>query len=290
MNWVDPIIILLVLLATLNGTAIGLVGGIFEILSLVAGLIVASKYYSPWGNLLANLLPIPKDIANILGFGLLFLLIRELILSFGGLIKLPTRNRLVRLVNGVGGGLVGLFAGVVVTGLILVLLTAFPLNAGLTAQIRQSHLGPKLIDAMTELYVKTEAALPLEVPKLAFYPEKLATKGDLRAIDFSTLDGATCIACEGKVKFLGYFRNKYGSASPKFVCTKCGRVSDGCQTFEGHHLMYGQCPAVLGRQGYRFDCGVWTNGNFAKPVGTCPVCGERALEVIPMEVAILGVN
>ncbi len=286
----DSIIIILILLATLNGAGIGLIGGTFEILSLIAGLIMASKYYFSLGNFLANLLPIPKDIANILGFGLLFILTRELISSFGGLIKLPTRNRLVKLVNRVGGGLVGLLSGMVAVGLILVLLTAFPLNTGLTTQIKQSHLGPKMIDAMTEFYAKAEATLPLKIPKLAFYPEKLSIKDNLRTVDFGALDGATCIACGEGVKFLGYFENNFGSTSPKFVCTGCGRVSDGCQTFEGHHMMYGRCPAALGRQGYRFDCGMWKNGNFVKPEGICPVCGKKALEVIPMKVAILRAN
>lgn len=175
--------------------------------------------------------------------------------------------------------------GAAITGALLILLTAFPLYPGFLEQAEQSYLAPPIIDSTHNLYQKSIDLLPIDLPDLAYYPEQLADYIDplqtqLRQgeaqIDFKALDGATCFVCYESVEFLGFLSNQQGSISPKFKCSDCGRTSDGCQTFQGHHAMYHECPVILGRRGYRFDCGIWSNGNYHRPTGTCPVCGESS--------------
>ncbi|MCM8764718.1 MAG: hypothetical protein NC830_05115, partial [Candidatus Omnitrophica bacterium] len=92
---------------------------------------------------------------------------------------------------------------------------------------------------------------------------------------FTKFEGYTCINCGGKVKFEGYF-SKYGAGIvPKFVCEKCGRVSDGCQTYEGYHKLYNACPVELARQGVKFDCGSWLNRTWITPTGPCPIDNNK---------------
>jgi hypothetical protein len=78
----------------------------------------------------------------------------------------------------------------------------------------------------------------------------------------------TCVACGGGVAFRA-FGHEPQPRRPLFECVACGRRSDGCQTFEGHHALYGICalsdPAAS-------RCGHWLC-SWQKAQGVCPVCG-----------------
>lgn len=93
-------------------------------------------------------------------------------------------------------------------------------------------------------------------------------------INYSRLSGSTCIECRAAVHLDGYFRRIGVSVSPKFTCPACGRRSDGCQTFEGFHKMYGRCPVDVAKALGPIDCGVWPNDRPVYPKGVCPICGK----------------
>ena len=80
----------------------------------------------------------------------------------------------------------------------------------------------------------------------------------------------TCVVCGGKVEYRA-FGHEPRPRRPLFECEGCGRRSDGCQTFEGHHLLYEGC-ALADRVPTR--CGHWLC-EWARPGGGCPVCGAR---------------
>lgn len=139
---------------------------------------------------------------------------------------------------------------------------------------------------MPQLLILAEK-LNIDPPKLLFHPSTFEGEWSkeglwegrieyrFEKLPFSKLDGSTCIACDGKVKFLGYLRKDKNPLVPKFQCTQCGRTSDGCQTFEGFHKIYGICPVDEALKGTQLDCGTWTNGIWVVPKGKCPVCGKE---------------
>jgi len=86
--------------------------------------------------------------------------------------------------------------------------------------------------------------------------------------DFSKCGRWTCVACGGPVEFLGFGHDPKPRV-PLFACLECGRRSDGCQTFEAHHLLYGGCALD---DGVPMRCGHWLC-SWARPRGACPVCG-----------------
>jgi len=85
---------------------------------------------------------------------------------------------------------------------------------------------------------------------------------------FRTRDGWTCTACGGPVAFMG-FGHQPQPQRPLFECASCGRRSEGCQTFEGHHLLYGSCALDNAAP---MRCGHW-RCTWAPPRGKCPICG-----------------
>ncbi|MGB9877171.1 MAG: hypothetical protein ACPLPS_05330 [bacterium] len=140
--------------------------------------------------------------------------------------------------------------------------------------------------AMPRLIILSEK-LHIDPPKLLYHPSTFEGEWSkeglwqgkierrFERLAFSQLDGGTCIACGGKVKFLGYFRKGKNPLVPKFQCTVCGRTSDGCQFFEGFHRIYGICPVDEAEKGILLDCGTWTNYKWVVPRGKCPVCGKE---------------
>ncbi|MFB3880748.1 MAG: hypothetical protein ACE149_05765 [Armatimonadota bacterium] len=86
--------------------------------------------------------------------------------------------------------------------------------------------------------------------------------------DFLRCGGWTCVTCGGRVEFRG-FGHEPKPRVPLFSCAECGRRSDGCQTFEAHHLLYGGCALD---DDIPMRCGHWLCA-WARPRGACPVCG-----------------
>ncbi len=79
----------------------------------------------------------------------------------------------------------------------------------------------------------------------------------------------TCVLCGGVV-LCRYFGHPPQPQVPLFECQQCGRRSDGCQTFEGHHLLYHYCPH---QDGCNMRCGHWPS-EWGRAQGACPVCGQ----------------
>ena len=281
LSWLDPVIALILLFAAVRGFATGLIRSASGLLGIAAGLIAASRYYAFAGDFLVRYVQIPQAFSDLVCFLLLFVAAFAVVMAAGSLLAALTRFQLLKALDKAGGAMAGLAIGAAMPGIILILLSTFPPGGPFREEIDRSTLASPLVGATRELYNRTADLLPAYFPDLTFQPEELPGFSPglqvqpgraASTIDFARLDGATCFVCSSPVEFLGYLRNRYGSISPKFICSGCGRTSDGCQTYEGHHLMYEQCPAALGRMGYRFDCGIWSNGDYYRPTGPCPVC------------------
>jgi hypothetical protein len=172
-----------------------------------------------------------------------------------------------------------------ILGMVLFFLLAGALSL-LWAPSERSSLSQLAERTMPRLIILSEK-LHIDPPKLLYHPSTFEGEWSpeglwqgkierrFERLAFSQLDGGTCIACGGKVKFLGYFRKGSNPLVPKFQCTVCGRTSDGCQLWEGFHKIYGICPVDEANKGVLLDCGTWTNYKWVVPKGRCPVCGKE---------------
>ena len=176
------------------------------------------------------------------------------------------------------GGLLGLLLGCLI---IAVFVPVIGRSGWGREAVPRSFLARPFLDAAPALYYVADA-VNLDFPMLnaraiRFEDEGQAEQAALvERINYSRLDGSTCIECRAAVHFDGYFRRVGVSVSPKFTCPNCGRTSDGCQTFEGFHEMYGRCPFDVCREIGPIDCGVWPNGRPVMPNGVCPIEGQYA--------------
>jgi uncharacterized membrane protein required for colicin V production len=294
MNQVDFFIIIVVGLCAMSGARRGLIAAAGDILSLLLGLIIGSLAYPLAAAPLRAIFGLGDAVAGALGFILLAVL--TVFLAGWGSSLLAQRFTLSKPANRLGGAGFGGFFGILLAAVLVLASGILPAAA---RPVSASALGPRIIALVPRLHENMDA-IGIPLPKLVYLPtdyrdEVLGVNRGLQflQINFSRLDGATCIHCRSPVRFTGYHFSRGTLISPQFRCPNCGRTSDGCQTFEGFHAIYGVCPVSLAQEGLRFDCGVWTNGWWTVPHGPCPVCGKeyRSEEedlAIPGAVVALG--
>lgn len=278
-NWLDIIIAVILFLSILQGIRVGLIRSAFSIAGIVMGLFLAVSLYASGSEMLLRYINLPPFFADAVSFLLIFSCSTVLIHLLGSLFSFITRISLIRFADKAGGSIAGLCIGLAFVAVMLILLTAFPVYGEFYDHVEQSFLAPQIVDNAVLIYDEISDIFSLRLPILTAHPENISLLNPLNGlsehygVNFKGLDGAECFVCNGNVEYLGYFENGKGSNSPKFICTDCGRTSDGCQTYEGYHQMYHQCPVELGNIGYRLDCGIWTNHSYHRPLGPCPVCG-----------------
>lgn len=252
----------------------GLLFAVADIVRIIVGILLATCAYELVRNLTRDYL------AGIIAFFVAGLAAVSLLDWFAKkvLVDSPASGKpLAR----TGAGIIGLGLGWAICLLVLPVLVNVP---GTQRAVESSLLAPPFLKMLPALNLMADQT-GLDLPQLARHPSRYEDEGGpapgvpvtgelAPRVRFSQLDGATCIVCRGWVEFLGYYLLPGGRVSPKFVCDNCGRTSDGCQTFEAFHAMYGVCPVEVATEDQAaLDCGVWPNEKAVLPNGVCPVCG-----------------
>jgi hypothetical protein len=240
------------------------------------GLGVASVAYPVAAAPIAWIFGPPAPIAAALGF-----LVSAVLVVFGASWGFSIAGRRIAtppLTDRIGGGSFGAGLGVFLAAVLVMGSGVIP-NAA--EPVEGSALGMRIISLVPRFHENMES-MGLPLPKLVQLPTDYRDElhGINQGLQFvrmnaSRLDGSTCIHCRASVDFEGYHFSRGTLMSPRYRCPECSRTSDGCQTFEGFHTIYGGCPVPLAEEGLQFDCGVWENGWWTVPHGRCPVCGEE---------------
>lgn len=272
---IDFIIVLLGISGILLGVVRGFVGSIIDLTGITAGLILASIVYEAPVHLFKRF--------NITGNAveLVCFLLSSVVLVFTIILLLDLLRKRVDIKHFLDrffGLLPGIIEGFIFAGGILVVMSV---SFNSATEIQGSKTAKYVIRFIPKVYEKIERK-GVTLPKMIFLPKNYGDEFNplnktiqFIRTNFVELEGATCLKCDGKVKFAGYFPKLGVAVIPEFVCTKCGRTSDGCQTYEGFHLLYRVCPVKLAKQKQRFDCGNWPNREIIIPEGPCPVCGTE---------------
>lgn len=272
----DFFIIVVFAAAALSGARRGIISSAGDIISLLLGLIVGAIAYPLAAAPVKWVTGTTDAVSGALGFVIISVLT---VAGAGwGFSFLSSRLEVAKHTSKVGGAAFGGAFGVFFAA---ILVMASALLPGSHNSVSKSRLASGITFLVPRLHENLES-IGIPLPKLVQLPrdyrdELSGVNQGLQflRINFTRLDGATCINCRTPVRFEGYKFSRGTLMSPRFRCPKCGRTTDGCQTFEGFHAIYGACPVDLAQQGMQFDCGVWTNGWWVVPHGPCPVCGKE---------------
>lgn len=144
LNWVDFIILIVLLYYAFEGYMIGFIGSLLGLISFVTSFVVGLKYYGVIGAILVKTFSIPQSFSSAIGFFIVSFLteiIVGLILrKFLGrkLINLNVINRLLGIVPGI-------FSGLVILTFLLTLIITLPLSVFLKNSVLTSFIGRELV-------------------------------------------------------------------------------------------------------------------------------------------------
>ncbi len=271
----DVTISIIIVSMALLGFVRGFVGCIVDLVGITGGISLASIVYRAPVNLLSKF-DIKGDATELVCFlTTTFFLTLVIILTFE---ILRRRVYIKHIIDRLSGVFPGILEGVILSALLFVIMS---ISFNSAMEVQQSRLAGYILKFIPPVYEKTDR-IGVNIPKMVYLPNKYVDEFNpenkeihFRRINFSDFEGFTCMECGGKVKFEGYFLHIGASMVPKVVCEKCGRISCGCQTYEGFHRIYGVCPVEVAEQEkIRFDCGRWPNYKIITPRGPCPIDGN----------------
>ena len=145
-NWVDLVIILVLLYFVFEGLRHGFWFVLADFLSFLASLVIAIRAYSFIAGILIANFNLTSAIANALGF-LLTAILAELVISFllaKILTKLPAKvleNKYLRFL----GPVPALGEGLIILSFVLVLFLSFPVKASIKKDISDSQIGGVIV-------------------------------------------------------------------------------------------------------------------------------------------------
>jgi len=160
-NWIDVSITIIILLNMIIGIRRGIIRGIINLIGVITAIFLAIFWFKEVGEYISSHSQISEEIANILGFAIIFLgvyLIARIIEIF---LKKILSLLFVSWIDGLGGALFGLIKGSLIVGILLVVITFIPLPVFLKEQLENSFLANRFAVMTTIVYDYLKDWLPL---------------------------------------------------------------------------------------------------------------------------------
>ena len=144
MNWLDGIIIVMLVIPTLIGFKRGLIGTVVPLVGIVLGVIVAGHCYGAMAGWLSNWLESQRQ-AEIVAFLIIFVLFLTAMMVVAWLLRKFLSLLLMGWVDRVGGLAFGLILGGVTAGALLSIIAKF-FASSVEATFQDSPLASFLLD------------------------------------------------------------------------------------------------------------------------------------------------
>ena len=142
MNWLDIIILILVVVATVIGLKIGLIKALLSLAGVVVGVILAGRYYSGVAEHLTFISQ--PSIAKIAAFAIILIVVMIIAAVLASLIKWAISAMMLGWVNRLGGAVFGLVLGMIFCG---ALLTIWVKYVGISGLVHESALADLLLNS-----------------------------------------------------------------------------------------------------------------------------------------------
>ncbi|MBI2288409.1 MAG: CvpA family protein [Chloroflexi bacterium] len=141
MNWLDIVILIILGIATFSGLRIGIIKAALSLAGMIAGVILAGRYYIPLAGQLSF---IPQDnVAKGVAFAIILIGTMLIASTLAMLLKWAVSAVMLGWVNHLGGAAFGLVLGAIFCGALLATTARF---LGLSEVISQSSLATILLD------------------------------------------------------------------------------------------------------------------------------------------------
>lgn len=152
LNWVDFVILAVLLYYALEGYFAGFIASFLDLVSFVLSFIFALKYYAAVGIYVAEIFSIPQGFSNAIGFFIVAFLAETIFKLI--LFKVADRRILpvwfysrkgkLRALDKLLGAVPGVFSGLILIAFLLTLVFALPLSPLIKQSVASSKLGSEL--------------------------------------------------------------------------------------------------------------------------------------------------
>ncbi len=165
MNWIDFVLIGLLLVAIIIGSRRGLFSGLMGILGLVSGVIFSINYMDQITAKFLSHMRVSTVMVVFMEFIVVFVMVYVGIKLFGYLFYKFASLKPLGSLDKAGGAIMGIFQGWVVLGVILFLLIFLPLPDSLVTKLDNSFFAPGMRGVVPMIYDETTFLHP-ENPSL----------------------------------------------------------------------------------------------------------------------------
>ena len=155
MNWIDFVLIGLLLIAIFIGSKRGLFSGLMGILGLVSGVIFSINYSDQITAKFLSHMRVSPVMVVFMAFIVVFVMVYVGIKLFGYLFYKFASLKPLGNLDKVGGAIMGIFQGWVVLGVMLFLLIFLPLPDSLVAKMDSSFFAPGMRGVVPMIYDET---------------------------------------------------------------------------------------------------------------------------------------
>ena len=142
MNWLDIIILVLLVIPTVMGLKIGLIKAVLSIVGVIIGVVLAGQFYESLGEKLSFISD--PGVAKIVAFALILVVVMIIAGVAAALLKNLVSAMLLGWVNRLGGAVFGFLLGAIFCGAILSVLGSFATDSTV---VQESFLAMVLLKA-----------------------------------------------------------------------------------------------------------------------------------------------
>ena len=140
MNWLDIVILILLVVPTLIGLKIGIIKAVMSIAGVIIGVLLAGRFYESLGERLTFISD--PGVAKIVAFAIILVVVMIIAAIAAFMLKKIASTILLGWVNRLGGAIFGFLIGAIFCGAILSVLGSFVTNSDV---VRESWLASVLL-------------------------------------------------------------------------------------------------------------------------------------------------
>jgi membrane protein required for colicin V production len=143
MNWLDIVILVVLVIAAVMGLKMGLIKTVLLLAGIIVGVILAGHYSGPLGERLTFISS--QGVAKGVAFAIIMLAVLAVAAIAAALLTWLTKIVMLGWVNRLGGAVIGLFLGALFCGALLAMWVHF---LGMTQVITESAIAAVLLDRL----------------------------------------------------------------------------------------------------------------------------------------------
>jgi membrane protein required for colicin V production len=141
MNWLDIVIVIVMIISVIGGIASGLIKSVFSLAGLIVGVVLAGRYYTGLADHLSFISS--EKTAGIVAFVIIFIIVIIVASILGAIITRIISDIMLGWVNRLGGAVFGFFMGALFLAAILAIWVKF---AGENTSVGGSYFASILLE------------------------------------------------------------------------------------------------------------------------------------------------